>query len=78
MLLFLRIQTFFLGFVKNLSIYKKNISRKLSGFAEGKRKRCFVQGKLCFLSKLESFIFFRLSKQQSLKKGEKEKGEKCI
>ena len=68
----------FLRVCEVLSIYKKNISRKLSRFVEGKRKRCFVQGKLCFLSKLESFIFFRLSKQQSLKKGEKEKGEKCI
>ena len=77
MLPFLRIQTFFLGFV-NFYLFTKNISRKLSRFVEGKRKRCFVQGKLCFLSQLESFSFFRLSKQQSLKKGEKEKGEKCI
>ena len=63
----------FLRVCELLSIYKKNISRNLSRFVQGKNKRCFVQGKLCFLSQLESFSFFDCQSSKVWKKVKRKK-----
>ena len=67
----------FLRVCELLSIYKKHFKEAFQIYSR-KEQKMFCSRKAMFSLTTGIFFFFRLSKQQSLKKGEKEKGEKCI
>ena len=68
----------FLRVCELFSIYKKKHFKEAFQICWRKEEEMFCSRKAMYSLTTGIFFFFRLSKQQSFKKGEKEKGEKCI